>query len=68
MSDTDLSTCLTPLTADCYNSKVLSVRGGAGIRVGYTKIGLRASPNTESPRITCLAPVCACCGTCGLGA
>ena len=68
MTQTYVSTCLTPLTADCYNSKVLSVRGGAGIRVGYTKIGLWASPNTESPRITCLAPVCACRGTCGLGA
>ena len=32
-------------TADDYNSKVLSERGGAGQRVGYTKIGPRASPN-----------------------
>ena len=31
-------------TADDYNSKVLSERGGAGQRVGYTKIGPRASP------------------------
>ena len=36
---------LTLTTADDYNSKVLSERGGAGQRVGYTKIGLRASPN-----------------------
>ena len=33
------------ITADDYNSKVLSERGGAGQRVGYTKIGPRASPN-----------------------
>ena len=32
-------------TADDYNSKVLSERGGAGQRVGYTKTGPRASPN-----------------------
>ena len=31
--------------ADDYNSKVLSARGGAGQRVGYTKTGPRASPN-----------------------
>jgi len=30
---------LTLTTADDYKSKVLSVRGGAGQRVGYTKIG-----------------------------
>ena len=36
---------LTLFTADDYNSKVLSERGGAGQRVGYTKTGLRASPN-----------------------
>ena len=36
---------LTLTTADDYNSKVLSERGGAGQRVGYTKIGPRASPN-----------------------
>ena len=36
---------LTLTTADDYNSKVLSERGGAGQRVGYTKTGLRASPN-----------------------
>jgi hypothetical protein len=36
---------LTLTTADDYNSKVLSARGGAGQRVGYTKTGLRASPN-----------------------
>ena len=36
---------LTLFTADDYNSKVLSARGGAGQRVGYTKTGLRASPN-----------------------
>ena len=36
---------LTLVTADDYNSKVLSERGGAGQRVGYTKIGPRASPN-----------------------
>ena len=36
---------LTLITADDYNSKVLSERGGAGQRVGYTKTGLRASPN-----------------------
>jgi len=28
-----------------YNSKVLSERGGAGQRVGYTKTSPRASPN-----------------------
>jgi hypothetical protein len=28
---------LTLFTADDYKSKVLSVRGGAGQRVGYTK-------------------------------
>ena len=33
------------VTADDYNSKVLSERGGAGQRVGYTKTGPRASPN-----------------------
>ena len=33
------------MSADDYNSKVLSERGGAGQRVGYTKIGPRASPN-----------------------
>ena len=36
---------LTLTTADDYNSKVLSERGGAGQRVGYTKTGLRASHN-----------------------
>ena len=36
---------LTLFTADDYNSKVLSERGGAGQRVGYTKTGPRASPN-----------------------
>ena len=36
---------LTLFTTDDYNSKVLSERGGAGQRVGYTKTGLRASPN-----------------------
>ena len=36
---------LTLTTADDYNSKVLSERGGAGQRVGYTKTGPRASPN-----------------------
>ena len=36
---------LTLTTADDYNSKVLSERGGAGQRVGCTKIGPRASPN-----------------------
>ena len=34
-----------------YESKVLSARGGAGQRVGYTKIGPRASPNRITPRI-----------------
>ena len=34
---------LTLFTADDYNSKVLSERGGAGQRVGYTKTGPRAS-------------------------
>jgi hypothetical protein len=33
---------LTLTTADDYNSKVLSARGGAGQRVGYTKTGPRA--------------------------
>jgi hypothetical protein len=33
---------LTLTTADDYNSKVLSERGGAGQRVGYTKTGPRA--------------------------
>ena len=36
---------LTLTTADDYNSKVLSERGGAGQRVGYTKTSPRASPN-----------------------
>ena len=40
---------LTLFTADDYNSKVLSERGGAGQRVGYTKTGLRASPNRITP-------------------
>jgi len=37
--------CRADTTADDYNSKVLSERGGADQRVGYTKTGLRASPN-----------------------
>ena len=36
---------LTLITADDYNSKVLSERGGAAQRVGYTKTSPRASPN-----------------------
>ena len=38
---------LTLFTADDYNSNKgpLSERGGAGQRAGYTKTGLRASPN-----------------------
>ena len=43
---TEAAPCrLTLFTADDYNSKVLSERGGAGQRVGYTKTGPRASPN-----------------------
>ena len=44
------SYCATaPLRTDDYNSKVLSERGGAGQRVGYTKTGPRASPNRITP-------------------
>ena len=43
---------LTLTTADDYNSKVLSERGGTGQRVGYTKTGLRASPNRITQNIT----------------
>ena len=38
-------TLIRPPTTTTLNSKVLSERGGAGQRVGYTKTGLRASPN-----------------------
>ena len=41
----DPTSGLTLITADDYKSKVLSVRGGAGQRVGYIKTGPRASPN-----------------------
>ena len=44
---------LTLTTADDYNSKVLSERGGAGQRVGYTKIGPRASPNRITQNHLC---------------
>jgi hypothetical protein len=42
---------LTLATADDYNSKVLSARGGAGQRVGIQKQA-RGPQRTESPRIT----------------
>jgi hypothetical protein len=48
---------LTLTTADDYNSKVLSERGGVGQRVGYTKTSPRTSPPTESQNIVTVRPL-----------
>jgi len=54
---------LTLTTADDYNSKVLSERGGAGQRVGLQKQARGLHP-TESPRITYMHMPRACSFTC----
>ena len=58
---TDCRNGLTLTTADDYNSKVLSERGGAGQRVGYTKIGPRASPNRITQNHCVSSHVITCC-------